>query len=398
MRTLTTPLLREGSAAEAELNPLQLDRIRERAASWVDDGLTNSLVLLVARHGVVALHEAYGKLTPEPDSPDLEVSSIFPVSSLCKPITATALLMLVEEGSVELNRNVVYYLPEMKGVGADDVLVRHLLTHTSGFSEDDFIAFQAEQFKHRIELPPLPENQHKSIHLSLHSRYGCPPSSPPDKVMMYCNHTYNLIVEIIRRVSGQAFAEFAQERIFTPLLMTDSSFLFEKHFRDRMVKRQPFENPFGADLNSEKYLDTPWGSGGLNASAIDIAKFGQLFLKGGSTEEHQLLSKVSVNAMTTNQVPPGVPEVDWRASPQGSYGFGWFVFGDHRFPMNGTLVPKGSYTHSGMGGVNFWVDPLNDIVGVIYSIFEFEEGKAPPDDPPKLTSAAFQDMATAAVI
>ena len=88
-----------------------------------------------------------------------------------------------------------------------------------------------------------------------------------------------------------------------------------------------------------------------------------------------------------------------RVSPQGSYGLGWFVLGDYRFPaMNGVLMPEGSYAHAGMGGSMLWVDPLNELVGVVLNVWQFDEGAIPGQDLPRLTFGPIVDMATAAVI
>src|SRR5512140_1284303 len=124
--------LRAGTPEEAGLSPHRLERIKALAAQWVSTGLTPSLVVLVARRGVIALHEAFGTLTPEADSPPLQRDSIFPLASLSKPITATAVMCLVEDGLLGLNRPVDEYIPEFTGEGKHAVLVHHLLTHTSG--------------------------------------------------------------------------------------------------------------------------------------------------------------------------------------------------------------------------------------------------------------------------
>jgi CubicO group peptidase (beta-lactamase class C family) len=124
--------LRDGTPAEAGLSARRLDRVRDLAARWVKDGIHPAIVALVARHGVIALHEAYGKLGPEPDAPALPRDALWPLASLVKPITATALMMLVEDGRVGLTRPVSEYLPEFAGAEKDTVYVHHLLTHTSG--------------------------------------------------------------------------------------------------------------------------------------------------------------------------------------------------------------------------------------------------------------------------
>lgn len=167
-----------------------------------------------------------------------------------------------------------------------------------------------------------------------------------------------------------------------------------------MVKRLPFTNPFAADLNDEHYVDTPYGGGGLNTTALDVARFAQAFLNGGAAGEHRLLSQVAVREMTRNQIPDGVPEEGILGNaPQGSYGYGWFVLGKDRWPMNGALLPTGTYAHGGMGGAVFWVDPLNDIVGAFFSVWTWDEGVEPaPGNPVKLNASMFEDMVTTAVI
>src|SRR5437879_3821567 len=94
--------LRYGEPAEAGMDARQVRRIRDLARSWVEQEITPSLVVLAARRGVIVLHEAFGRLRPEPDSPPLARDSIFPLASLTKPITATAIMCLVEDGLVGL--------------------------------------------------------------------------------------------------------------------------------------------------------------------------------------------------------------------------------------------------------------------------------------------------------
>ena len=88
--------LRDGSAAEAGMSARQLDCVRDLAGGWVKDAIHPALVVLVARRGVIALHEAFGRLGPEPEAPALPLDALFPLASLGKPVAATALMMLVE--------------------------------------------------------------------------------------------------------------------------------------------------------------------------------------------------------------------------------------------------------------------------------------------------------------
>jgi CubicO group peptidase (beta-lactamase class C family) len=131
--------LRKGTPATVGISAEKIKNIRNLAQKWVDDGVHPSLEFVVARRGVVFLHEAYGKLGPEKDAPSLVKDTIFPLASISKPITATAAMILVEEGLLGLNRPVRDYVPEFIGEGKDKVIVRHLLTHTSGLRDVDLI-------------------------------------------------------------------------------------------------------------------------------------------------------------------------------------------------------------------------------------------------------------------
>src|SRR6185436_14050600 len=100
---------------------------------WVEEGHTPTLGVCVARRGVVVLHESFGILGPGPDSPRLEHDGLFAGASVTKAITATLVMQLVEDGLLGLNRPARDYLPEISGEGTEDILVHHLLTHTSGY-------------------------------------------------------------------------------------------------------------------------------------------------------------------------------------------------------------------------------------------------------------------------
>src|SRR5205823_8893920 len=102
-----------------------------------------SLTILVARRGIVVVHEAYGRFGAAPDAPPMPLDAVYPLASLTKPITATCAMCLVEDGALGLNRPVGEYVPEFTGDGKDAVLVHHLLTHTSGLTPESIGAHGA---------------------------------------------------------------------------------------------------------------------------------------------------------------------------------------------------------------------------------------------------------------
>jgi CubicO group peptidase (beta-lactamase class C family) len=279
--------LHEGRAIEAGMLPERVARLRALAKSWVEDGTTPSLVVLAARRGVTVLHEAFGRLRPDPDQTPPREDSIFPLQSISKPITATAAMLLVEDGVLGLNRPIRDYLPEISGAGAEEVLVHHLLTHTSGYDYDAILAAEARKIKEGYDPGPCDSTQHPAVHLRLSVCYPFPLSKPAGSEMIYGGINYILLGEIIRRLSGRSLEDFARERIFDPLGMNDSFFVVPESVRVRVVKRQsgaPFPN-----IDSHQSEDTPWASAGLFGTAEDLAVFGQMFLNGGSYLVHRFL-------------------------------------------------------------------------------------------------------------
>src|SRR3990172_10124803 len=129
--------LRPGTPEEAGMSPTRVQHVKELARSWVEDGTHHALVVLVAQRGVIVLHEAFGTFRPEPGSPPLPIDAIFPITSATKPVTAAAIMCLVEDGRVGLMRPIRDYYPEISAEGTDEGLVHHLLTHLSGWRNID---------------------------------------------------------------------------------------------------------------------------------------------------------------------------------------------------------------------------------------------------------------------
>jgi CubicO group peptidase (beta-lactamase class C family) len=367
--------LREGTAAEAGMLPDRIEHIRTLARDWVERGDTPSLVVLAARRGVIVLHEAFGRLRPEPDARPLRVDSVFPISSISKPITATAAMMLVEDGLLGLNRPIRDYLPEITGAGSEEVLVHHLLTHTSGYCDEEMAPIVAQKIKEGADPGPCEPTQHPAVHQRLSVYYPHPVSRPAGTEMIYCNANFDLVAEIVRRLTGRPLHDFARERIFEPLGMHDSSYVVPDAVRARIVKRPPHaplvQNPLGLPgIDSREREETPSGSGGVFSTARDLAAFCQMFLNGGTYGRARILSRPTVAAMMRNQIP-GIA-AQWFGTlhrKEGSYGYGWIVESNEKWKYwTGSLPPIGTFGHGGAGGCSMWIDPANEIVGVYLSV------------------------------
>jgi CubicO group peptidase (beta-lactamase class C family) len=357
--------LRVGRPDEAGVSSSKVELIKERTAGWVKDGHQPCVFVLAARRGVIFLHEAYGVLGPEEDSPPVKLDTIFPLASLTKPFTAALAMTLVEEGVLGLNRPVADYIPEFKTEGAKNILIRHLLTHTSGMREEDTLELaQAEQpdLDEQALHRWLFENLDKWIDLIVRTT----PHVPPDTVMIYADSNYELLAEVIKRVSKAELDMLAKARIFSPLGMKDSHYVLPDELNVRVVGR-----PEGAPIHflEDTLRRSPSGNGGLYTTTMDAAKFCQMLLNNGVYGEEKILSSASVRAMTRNQIPGLGALLITEEFPNASWGLGWSVNAPYKGALYGEqLMSSSAFGHGGAGGVYLWIDPELDLFGIYFSV------------------------------
>lgn len=368
-----SPQLRYGEPEAAGMSAERLRHVSEVAARWVASGETTALRVLVARRGVVVLDETRGQAAPEPGAPALPPDALFPLASISKAITATAVMCLVEDGLVGLHRPVQAYLPEFAGAGKEAVMIYHLLTHTSGLRDEDVRGADVGAAGGPGDLPP-PGEQHPAIAAYLVGGYATPLRRPPGAAWSYGNLNFELLGEIVRRVSGTSLADFCRARIFAPLGMDDTSYSAPESLRSRIARRYPASGPpagaWRARLESREREEIPWAAAGVFSTARDLATFGQMYLQGGRYGAARVLGPATVAAMTRNQIP-GIPfEYEGERWPEASYGLGWHVHGGTHARLGPALTAARSFDHHGFGGTYLWVDPEREVVGVILSLLD----------------------------
>jgi CubicO group peptidase (beta-lactamase class C family) len=359
--------LRPGTPEEAGMLPDRIDRARDLCAGWVKSGHTPAIVALVARRGVICLHEAFGKLRPEDDSPPVRLDTIFPIQSITKPMTATLIMGLVEDGLLGLNRPVRDYLPEVTGEGTEEVMVHHLLTFTAGWDEFGFIMSLV------AAGPDLGMGLSGQAVWDEVYRRLCetPLSRPPGQEMDYAFLCYVLLHHIVERVSGRSYEDFIQERLFTPLGMKDSYVAVPESVSPRVIKR-PAGAPWNVQMGPLAPIDSREAEKGPNSvfsTTRDLATFGQMFLNGGTYGGARILSRPAVTEMTRSQTQ-GIPvNLGPSIRKEASYGYGWFVRTNEKWSYwDGSLQSHGEFHHQGAGGVLIWVDPRDEIVGCYFNV------------------------------
>ncbi len=302
---MKTSELRQGKPEDVGMDPVRIGRLRDLVGGWVESGDTPSVIVLVARRGVVVLHEAFGVLRHGDPTPTLKPDSIFPLTSCSKPITAAAVMCLVDDGLIGLNRPFVDYIPELDVPEVEwlqEARVADLLCHTSGFNDLELINFIAAAAERSPELPPPAPGQHPVLNQRIRLAAGAPLVRRPGTAMLYSNFGFNLLGDIVRRVSGLPYWQFVQSRLFEPLGMHDSNFVLPPELRERRVYRAPGmpatePNPTFRGIDSPEIHEIGFGAGGAASTALDLAALLQMLLNRGSHGGRQILSRASVRRL-----------------------------------------------------------------------------------------------------
>ena len=378
-------VLREGEADTVGMDPTRLQHVRELAASWVENGEVPSLAMLVARRGTIVLHEAFGVRRQEDTTATLKRDAIFTIASCSKPITAAAVMCLVEDGLIGLNRPFLDYVPELDVEGVqwlEEVRVADLLCHTSGYDDQAVATFVAAAAERTPDLPRAAPGQHPALNTRIRLAAGAPLARRPGSAMLYSNFAYQLLGDIVRRISDQPLWRFAQLRLFEPLGMRDSYYRFPPELRDRRVYRSPGMPGMAPvpglhqGFDSREYDELDSGSSGVASTAYDLAVFLQMLLNRGSYGGKRVLSPASVEAMSRHQVDTSIPWIIPLVNPTtgqwmevqfkgGGYGYGLYIFGPgDTFRSNGSLASTSAFGHMGYASAYVWADSEQDLVAV----------------------------------
>ena len=329
------------------MSPARLERAAELLHSEIRGGNMRSASILVARQGKIVLHRGFGRLSSQPDAPAVAPDSIYQVASITKPVTALALMKLVERGQLSLSDPVSLHLPEFAGQDRAKTRVIDLLTHTSGLPD------------------MLPENtdlrrQHAPLKEFVRRAMTTPLSFAPGTDFQYQSMGILLAAEIVERISGLTLPEFERKEIFHPLRMRHSVLGLEPLRIADTVQMQEASNADSADRtsfggNSEYWrrMGHPWG--GMHTSTTELAILLQTFLNGGTYAGQRIISPATARTMVTDQ--NGRLGKPW--------GLGWGLARSTVWSKFGDLVSPETFGHSGASGTVAWADPQSQVICVI---------------------------------
>jgi len=395
MKMNTAKLNSNLSAAphEVELSADRLARISATAQEFIDDGQLAGAVTVVARRGKVAHLEPHGMMDIETNKP-MQEDTIFRIYSMTKPIAAAAVMLLCEEGKLQLDTPASTYLPELDGlkVAADadadtltlveadrDMTVIDLMRHTSGLpGAAQYMAGQtAVDKRYREEgLHLLHEyNLKKMI-----ERLGRIPLLYQPGTKWHYSIAADVLGRLIEVTSSQPFDVFLTERIFQPLGMIDTGFYVPVEKINRLAGMygptpagglQVINAPEGGTghVSENSFRKKPKflsAGGGLVSTAADFARFCLMLSGKGILAGKRLMTAESVELMTRNHLPEHLIPLDKK--PDKRYAGLGFGLGVSVRVQQTDWVPAsqvGEYGWIGGASTEFWISPRDELVTII---------------------------------
>ncbi|MBS1934121.1 MAG: beta-lactamase family protein [Bacteroidetes bacterium] len=372
---LTTQLQTEASGMSAE----RLARIDNVVNEYISKKWLNGAVAIVYKNGKLAYYKAFGyddadkkKMMPK--------DGIFRIASQTKALTSTAILILYEEGKLLLDDPVSKYIPEFahqavleKFNAKDttyttvpakrDVTIRDLLTHTSGIGYAGIGTPEMNAIYAKNKIPSGLGVFDASLLDKMKTLGKLPLQFQPGDKWMYGLNT-DLLGCLVEVISGTTLENFIRKNICEPLGMNDTWFNLPKEKANRLTTVYTEDSlnhiikwdahHFGVDpaypLITKHYFS---GGAGLSSTAFDYAVFLQMFLNGGEYNGHRILSKRTVEMMTSGQLHFMFDDIN-------NFGLGFEVvtpLGAARGPWN-----EGSFSWGGFFGTSYWADPKDKLV------------------------------------
>lgn len=368
-----------------DMDQARLDGIRTRLKDLSDNQRIPGAVYLVAHHGRIAAYDAVGWANVE-DKVPMRKDSIFQVMSMTKNFTGVGIMMLVEDGKIDLKRPIEDYLPEFKDILVEEKLpdgtvithrpkspptVWQLMDHTTGLDGDPIGELADNPRSMRV---PLAE----AVKFYGQSRLLFEPGTR----WKYSNLGIATLGRIIEVVSGEDYVSYISKRLFQPLGMQDSFFfppadkkdriaLVYKHVDGKLV-RSGGEILAGDPTLYRSGAKYPAPEFGLYTTAADLLRFYQMLLNGGTLDGRRYLSRQAVETMT-RVFTPDVKPAGWLGGT--GYGLTFEIVNQ----AEGTLLlhSPGTFGHGGAFGTEGWIDPKNDLIRIMLVQLSDGTGSAP---------------------
>lgn len=351
-----------GDAATLGFDPAKLAVAHAGLTADVASGKIAGAYLLVGRHGKVAFQEGFGVQGPGQTAPVTD-QTIFRVFSMTKPVVSVVAMTLVEEGKLDVDAPVSKYLPEYANLSvwqadgssvpaAKPMLVRHLMSHTSGLIYG-FITPTAPIAKAWAAGGEYRNDLTAREYAKLLAKL--PLKSEPGTAWNY-SHSTDVLGAVVEVAGGKTLDVLVKERVTGPLGMTDTAFWQPE------AKRARFAEPAKGD--SGVYYDyakpTPYlsGGGGMSSTTEDYLRFVLMLAGDGEYKGVRILKKETLMRMRQDETTPDIRRAGLFFPGAGmGFGLGFSLVLDDKLQRPGA----GTFSWWGIAGTEFWVDPKNDV-------------------------------------
>ena len=376
--------LKEASPLSAKVSEDRLTRIDKMLQQSIDSGWIAGAVGFIARDGKIVYNKAFGLNDIETKSP-MRTDNIFRIASQTKAITSVAVMMLFEEGKLLLDDPVSKYIPEFANPRVLDtfnekdttyttipanreITIRDLLTHTSGIDYAGIGSMNLRAIYAKSGIPAVFGSDKIILGDIIRALGKLPLAHQPGE-----NFTYGLNVDVlgylVEVLSGESLDQYFQRHIFEPLGMTDTYFYLPPSKFERMVTAYTEDDShhlvkwtdqmrMGVGANYPMVAGTYFSGGaGLSSTVKDYAVFLQMLLNKGEYNGKRLLSRRTVELMTTNQIGDLNLGTD-------KFGLGFEIVtaeGQARLGMS-----EGSFSWGGFFGTTYWADPRERLVCLVF--------------------------------
>lgn len=349
--------------------------------SYINTGRLVGVITLVAHQGQIVDLRAFGKREQESDG-RMTADTIFRIYSMSKPITSAAAMILVERGQLKLNDPIAEYLPEFAapkvfvaqtpdGIvsipAQNPITIEQLLTHTSGLT----YGFAGDGPVQKLYRDAFPRDFNGTL-ADFAKTLGTLPLIAQPGLRFNYSSGISLLGRIIEIASGQPLDTFIQENISNPLGMYDTGFYVPKsklyRFADNYRADQTGTLNKADDNLTGRWSGTPpkapLGGAGMVSTITDYYRFCQMILDKGTFEGNRLLKSGTVSDMTKNHLPSDNPTIRLSRSTKATgFGYGFAVIED---PVTeGVPGSPGELYWGGAAGTLFWIDPEEDLIGIL---------------------------------
>jgi CubicO group peptidase (beta-lactamase class C family) len=355
---------------EVGLSTARLRAMGARLDDRIAAGHLPGAVVLVARRGQLAWHEAHGRRDPAGGAP-MRTDTIFRIYSMTKPLVSVGVMMLLEEGRLLLGEPIGRYLPDLAEMqvavagggtvpAAAPITIQDLLRHTSGLTYE----FRGNGPVHQAYAAAGTARRDQSNADQVAKLGHLPLLHQPGTRWEYSRST-DVLGRLIEVVAGQSLGEFMQARICGPLGMVDTGFHVPPAQQGRLAEG------FATDPDTRQAAMTllevrepprfESGGGGMVGTAADYLRFAQMLADGGQYHGTRLLSRKTVELMTSDHLG-GIPGAGDILPPGHGFGLGFAVRKNRGIATAPGSV--GSFFWSGMAGTFFWIDPAERLTAV----------------------------------